>query len=165
MTAQKLAAEAAVRQCGVPYTIFCPTWPMEQLPRFVVNGRATLVGETQIPWHWFAADDFGRMVANAYQTETAVGKRLYVHGPEPITMKVALERYCRAFHPEIKEVVVMPVEAARSMADATGSAMLKFFAELMAYFEKVGEPGDPAEANRILGAPSVTLDDWIEQQK
>jgi uncharacterized protein YbjT (DUF2867 family) len=165
MTAQKLAAETAVSQCGVPYTIFCPTWPMEQLPRFVINGRATLVGDLQTPWHWFAGEDFGRMVANAYQSETAVGKRLYIHGPEPITMKAALERYCQAFYPEIKEVMVMPVEFARATAESTGNMALGFFAELMAYFDKVGEPGDPAEANRLLGAPTTTLDAWIAQQQ
>jgi hypothetical protein len=43
--------------------------------------------------------------------------------------------------------------------------MLGFFAELMAYFEQAGEMGDPAEANRLLGAPATTLDAWIEQRK
>jgi uncharacterized protein YbjT (DUF2867 family) len=165
MTAQKLAAESAVSQCGVPYTIFRPTWPMEQLPRFVRDGRATLVGDIKTPWHWFAAADFGRMVANAFQTEAAVEKQLYVHGPEPITMKAALERYCKVLHPEIESVMVMPIEFARSTAEATGNEMLKFYTELMAYFEKVGEPGDPTEANELLGAPSTTLNAWIEQQK
>jgi uncharacterized protein YbjT (DUF2867 family) len=165
MTAQKLAAETAVSRCGVPYTIFCPTWPMEQLPRFVINGQATLIGDVQTPWHWFAAEDFGRMVANAYQSDTAVGKRLYVHGPEPITMKAALERYCQAFYPQIKEVLVMPVDFARATAESTGNMALAFFAELMAYFDKVGEPGDPAQANRLLGAPATTLDAWIAQQQ
>jgi uncharacterized protein YbjT (DUF2867 family) len=165
MTAQKLAAEEAIGQCGVPYTIFCPTWPMEQLPRFVVNGQAMLVGDRQMPWHWFAGEDFGRMVAKAYQSDEAVGKRLYVHGPEAITMKGALERYCEAFYPEIQEVMVMPVDAARATAEATGNKVLGFFAELMAYFQKVGEPGDPAEANKLLGAPSTTLDNWIEKRQ
>jgi uncharacterized protein YbjT (DUF2867 family) len=165
MTAQKLIAESAVRQCGVPYTIFCPTWPMEQLPRFIVGGRATLIGEQPILWHWFAAHDFGRMVANAYQREAAMNKRLYVHGPEQLTMKEALERYCQTFHPDITSVSVLPVETARSMAAASGNEMLKFFAELMAYFQKVGEPGNPKEANQILGAPTTTLADWIEQKK
>jgi len=165
MTAQKLIAESTVRQCGVPYTIFCPTWPMEQLPRFVVGGRATLIGEQPIPWHWFAARDLGRMVANAYQREAAVNKRLYVHGPEQLTMKEALERYCQTFHPEITLVSVMPIETARSMAAATGNEMLKFFAELMAYFQRVGEPDNPKEANQILGAPTTTLAGWIEQKK
>jgi uncharacterized protein YbjT (DUF2867 family) len=165
MTAQKLAAEEAIGQCGVPYTIFRPTWPMEQLPRFVINGQAVLVGDRPIPWHWFAGEDFGRMVAKAYRLETAVGKHLYIHGPEAITMKGALERYCEAFHPQIQEVMVMPIDVARSTAEATGNRALGFFAELMAYFQKVGEPGDPTEANDLLGAPSITLDGWIDRQQ
>jgi uncharacterized protein YbjT (DUF2867 family) len=165
MTAQKLAAEEAIGQCGVPYTIFRPTWPMEQLPRFVINGQAMLVGDRQMPWHWFAGEDFGRMAARAYRSEKAVGKCLYVHGPEAITMKEALERYCEVFYPEIQEVMVMPIDVARATAEASGNMALGFFAELMAYFQKVGEPGDPTEANELLGAPSITLDDWLNQQQ
>jgi uncharacterized protein YbjT (DUF2867 family) len=165
MTAQKLKAETAVTQSHIPYTIFCPTWPMEQLPRFVIGGQATLVGDRPVPWRWFAADDLGRMVANAYQQEAALNKRLYVHGPEPLTMPEALEQYCRTFYPEIESVTMMPIEMARAAAASTGNQMLSFFAELMAYFQKVGEPGDPTEANQLLGAPTTTLADWIEQQK
>jgi hypothetical protein len=43
--------------------------------------------------------------------------------------------------------------------------MLMFFAELMAYFQQAGEPGDPAEADVLLGAPTTTLEAWIAQQK
>ncbi len=46
---QKLVAEEAIRDCGVPYTILCPTWPMEQLPRFVMGGRAAIWGEQPTP--------------------------------------------------------------------------------------------------------------------
>jgi hypothetical protein len=35
----------------------------------------------------------------------------------------------------------------------------------MAYFDKVGEMGDPTEANQLLGAPETTLDEWIEKRK
>jgi uncharacterized protein YbjT (DUF2867 family) len=38
MVAQKLAAEKAIQACGVPYTIFCPTWPMEQILRIPIRG-------------------------------------------------------------------------------------------------------------------------------
>jgi uncharacterized protein YbjT (DUF2867 family) len=165
MVQQKLMAEKVVRECGVPYTIFCPTWPMEQLPRFVRDGRAMLIGELPTPYHWFAADDFAAMVSNAYQREAAVNKRLYVHGPEAILMKDAMGRYSKAIHPEIEGVSVMPIAAARTLAIATGNGMLKFAAELMAYFKKVGEPGDPAVANQILGAPTTALDAWIAQRK
>jgi uncharacterized protein YbjT (DUF2867 family) len=164
MTAQKVNAEKAIQNCGVPFTILRPTWPMEQLPRFVIGGRATVVGVLP-PWHWFAAADLARMTSNAFLRQGAKGKCLYIHGPEAITLKAALERYCRAFHPEIDEVVVMPIEAAEAMAASTGNTFLKGFAEMMAYFKKVGEPGDSTEANNLLGAPLITLDDWIKQRR
>jgi uncharacterized protein YbjT (DUF2867 family) len=165
MTDQKLKAESAVRSCGLPFTTFCPTWPMEQLPRLAMGGRPMLVGDKPISWHWFAADDLARMVSKAYQREEAINQRLVIHGPESITMIEALETYCRAFHPEVESVPMMPIEAARSLAASTGNQMLAFFVELMAYFDKVGEKGDPAEANALLGAPKTTLADWIEKRK
>ncbi len=165
MTAQKLKAEGVTQECGVPYTILCPTWPMEQLPRFVVGGRATIIGILPDPWHWFAAKDLARMVSNAFQSEPARNKRLYIHGPEGIPVKEALERYCQTFHPEIDEVTVMPIEAAKAMAESTGNTFIKNFAVMMDYFKKVGEPGDPSEANQLLGAPTTTLDDWMQERQ
>jgi uncharacterized protein YbjT (DUF2867 family) len=165
MVEQKLMAEVAVRECGVPYTVFCPTWPMEQLPRFAQGERATVIGAQLPPWHWFAAADMARMVSTAYQREEAANKRLFVHGPEALTATAALERYCRAFHPEIESVSVMPIDAAKAVAESTGNDFLRLAAELMGYFEKVGEMGDPTEANELLGAPTTTLDAWIESGK
>jgi uncharacterized protein YbjT (DUF2867 family) len=165
MTEQKLEAEKAIRECGVPYSVFCPTWPMEQLPRLARGGQPLLIGDQPKAYHWFAADDLGRMVSAAYQLEEAANKRFFVYGPEVLTMQAALQRYCQAFHPEVESVSVMPVATARAVADSTGNDQLRFFAELMAYFDKAGEMGDPSEANQLLGAPDTTLDAWIEQRK
>jgi uncharacterized protein YbjT (DUF2867 family) len=165
MTAAKLAAEEAIRASCVPFTIFCPTWPMEMLPRYARGGQPLMIGDQPLPVHWFAADDMARMISDAYRRAEAANKKLFVHGPEVITTVEALERYCRAFHPSVQSVALMPIDAARGMAASTGNHMLGYFAELMAYFEKVGELGDPAEANELLGAPAITLDTWLEQRK
>jgi NADH dehydrogenase len=165
MTAQKLEAEAAIGRCGVPYTILCPTWPMEQLPRLARGGEPLLIGDRPVAYHWFAADDLGRMVSTAYQLEDAANKRFYVHGPEAMTMKEAMERYCQAFHADVQSVSVMPVDVARGIAKSTNNQMLGFFAEMMAYFDQAGELGDPSEANGILGGPKMTLDAWIDLRK
>ena len=34
--------------------------------------------------------------------------------------------------------------------------------ELMALLQRLGEQGDPAEANRLLGAPATTVRQWCE---
>ncbi len=59
----------------------------------------------------------------------------------------------------------MPLWLVRMTAMLSGNEQRKFAVALMAYFEKVGEPGDPSEANRLLGGPSVTLDEWLAQQQ
>ena len=165
MVAQKLDAEKAIRACGVAHTIFCPTWPMEQLPRFARNGKPSLIGKQPLPVHFFAAQDLAHMVSKAYQLEEAKNKRFYVYGPEAMTMKTALERYCARFHPEVEKISVMPLWLAKLLGALTGNEMLKFASGLMAYFDKAPETGEPSEANEVLGAPETTLDVWMESLK
>ncbi len=165
MVQEKLNAEKAVKESGVAYMIFRPTWPMEMLTRFIRDGRATMLGKNPHPYHWFAAADYGRMVSNAFQKEAAANQTFFIHGPQAIYMRDAMERYCKAFYPEIKKVGTMPVWMGKLMSVLIGSAELKFAASLMGYFEKVTELGDPAETNALLGAPATMLDEWIDQRK
>jgi uncharacterized protein YbjT (DUF2867 family) len=162
MVAQKLEAEKAIRASSVPYTIFCPTWPMEQIVRFARDGKPSLMGKQPLPVHFFAATDLARMVSQAYQLDEAQNKRLYVYGPEALTMKTALERYCAKFHPEVEKISVMPIWMAKVLGTLTGNEKLKFASGLMGYFDKTPETGDPSEANQILEAPATTLEAWME---
>lgn len=165
MVAQKLEAEKAIRNCGVAYTIFCPTWPMEQLVRFTQNGKPSLIGNQPLLVHFFAAQDLARMVSKSYQLAEAQNKRFYVYGPEAMTLRTALERYCAVFHPEVKKIGVMPIWLVKVLGTLSGNEMLSFASDLMGYFDKTPEVGDPTEANRILGAPATTLDAWMESLK
>ena len=165
MVAQKLRSEEALADSAVPTTVLCPTWPMEQLPRFVIGGRATVIGEQATPLHWYAAADLARMVARAFRVDEAAGRRLFVHGPEGLTMREALSRYCAAARPEVESVATIPLAVARAAADAGDDPVLRFMTEMMAYFDQAGEGGDPAEANRLLGGPSTTLDEWLAEHK
>ncbi len=162
MVAQKLEAERVIVDSGLPYTIFCPTWPMEMLERFARSGKPFMMGAQPYPLHWYAVDDLGRMVTNAYRVSAAENKRLYVHGPEGIPMKEALQRYCNRIFPDSKKVSVMPIAMAKLMGTLTGKPELKFAARLMEYFDRVGEMGDPAEANALLGAPRMRLEEWLD---
>jgi uncharacterized protein YbjT (DUF2867 family) len=165
MIEQKLLAEETVANAGVPWTIFRPTWPFETLARFVRQGRATMIGKHSTPYHWFSAGDFARMASAAYDIEEAAGQTFHIHGPEAILMREALDRYREALHPDIDSVSTLPTWLGRVMATMTRNKALRFASELMAYFERVGEPGDPTEANRMLGAPTTTLDVWLEARK
>jgi uncharacterized protein YbjT (DUF2867 family) len=161
----KLQAEEAIRESGVGYTIFAPTWPMEMLARYARDGQPFIIGKMAGPFHFFAADDLARMVSATYRSDQAIDKRLVIHGPEGFSFGEALSRYCAAFHPEVTRLTRMPVWLVRLMAALMHNDMMKLGADMADYFDKVGELGDPTEANRLLGAPATTLDAWLESRK
>lgn len=158
----KMRCEELVRDSGLPYAIFNPTWVMETLQNFVRGGKWALVIDSKNPppLHWFAAADFGRMVAASYEDDRALGKRLYIYGPEGITMTEAMERFAAACYPEAR-VIHMKVWQARLLAKVLRNAEFAEVTELIAYLDTAGEHGEPALANELYGAPTITLDEWF----
>jgi nucleoside-diphosphate-sugar epimerase len=137
---------------------------MEMLSRFVRGGRATVFGTPRRRWHFVAVRDFARMVVESYRRPEARDKRFYVHGPEALTVREALRAYCRALHPDI-EPRSTPYWVLRVVARLRGNAALRAGIAMVAYLERVGERGDPTEANAILGAPELTLDQWLQTRR
>ena len=101
------------------------------------------------------------MISKSYDAEEAVNRELCIHVCERITAHEALKRYCSAIHPKSIKLGAIPFWLAKIIAVVTKNENLKDGIPVIAYFEKVGEPGDPTEANRILGVPTATLDDEI----
>jgi uncharacterized protein YbjT (DUF2867 family) len=160
----KWRAEQAIRDSGVPFTIFRATWFMESLPLFVQGRFAILIGRQPHPLRWLAAADYARMVARSYQASAALGRELYLYGPEALTMREALQRYRDLAAPGLA-VLTLPVWLTRILGRVSGSAELQSLTTLMAYYDRHGESGDPEEAHRICGAPTTTLDEWCRQRQ
>lgn len=161
----KLRCEKALIDSGVPYTIFCPAFAMEVLPLHIQGGRASYFGKQPFAFHWLAADDLGRMVASAYATDNAVNKKLFLWGPEGLSIKEALQRYCKVLHPDITKVSSLPFWLAHVIAFAIRDQAMKTAIEVYAMFEGVGgDGGDPIEANGVLGKAEIKLDDWLRSR-
>jgi uncharacterized protein YbjT (DUF2867 family) len=159
----KMRTEAILQRSGIAHTVFCPTWVMETLHNFIHGDRAAMIiGKNPPPLHFFAATDFGRMVTASYDDDRALGKRLFVHGPEGVTLPDALERFFNACYPQFK-VMRMKLWQARLIAKLTRREALAYATGLIAYFDKVGELGDPTEANALFGAPTITLEEWFKR--
>ncbi len=157
----KYLAEQTIIRSGIPYMIFRPTWFFESLGYMVRNGKAMMLGKQPNPWHWVAAGDFARMVATAYQKPEARNHIFYIHGPESLLMKDALEEYCLKMHPSIRRVSSVPIGLIKVIAILSGNKQLRDTASLFAYFEKAKEMGNPEETNNILGKPGTTLVTWL----
>ncbi|MCJ7532097.1 MAG: NAD(P)H-binding protein [Anaerolineales bacterium] len=56
-TKAKFLAEKAIRESGIPYTIFNAGWFMESLSRFVHGERAFVIGKQPNATPWITAED------------------------------------------------------------------------------------------------------------
>lgn len=162
-TRAKLQAETALRESGVPYTIFKATFFMESLPRYVQGKRASVIGKQPSPWHWVAANDYARMVSKAYATPAAANKQFYIYGPDAYTMRQALEKYCALAQPGVA-VGDLPLWMAGLIARTSGAKELRAQLPFFEYTGRIHETGDCREANQILGAPTTTLEQWAQSQ-
>jgi uncharacterized protein YbjT (DUF2867 family) len=161
----KMRTEELLRNSGIQHVIFCPTWVMETLQKFIRGNRAVVIlGKNPPALHFFAAADFGRMVAASYEDDRALGKRLYVYGPEAITLADAMERFAAACYPKAK-VIHLKLWQARLAASLMRNKSLAEVTKLIAYLDVAGESGDSSEANALYGAPVITLDEWFGLSK
>jgi len=159
-TRAKLGAEQAVRDSGLPFTIFRCTMFMELLSRMVKGDRALIMGEQVNPWRWVAAEDYAAMVSRAFVTPDAAGKILYVLGPEALTFEEAYNVYVPICAPDAK-IIKAPFWLLWIVSWMPGNGMLRNVGlPIMKYFSKVKEGGDAAEANELLGAPTMTVESW-----
>ena len=124
---------------------------------------ATIIGSQPHRYHYLAADDYAGMVSRAFSVAEAADRELTVLGPEPFTMREALEVYRAACFPELR-ISTMPIWLFRLIATVRGDQTMRFVAMLFGAFAQLGESGDPKEANELLGAPQTTLAQWCARQ-
>ena len=74
----------------------------------------------------------------------------------------ALQAFLPACYPQVK-VMHLKLWQARVIARLTGR--MDSAGRLIGYFDRVGELGDPAEADVLLGAASTPFSEWLESQK
>jgi uncharacterized protein YbjT (DUF2867 family) len=161
----KMRTEELLRNSGIQHVVFCPTWVMETLHNFIRGSWAVAVlGNNPPALHFFAAADFGRMVAASYEDNQALGKRLYVYGPEALTLSDALERFVESCYPEVR-VMHWKLWQARLAARLMRNESLADVTKLVAYLDIAGEHGDPSEANALFGAPAITIAEWFKMPK
>jgi uncharacterized protein YbjT (DUF2867 family) len=160
--AAKLAAEAAIRASGIPYAIFRATVFMEALSHSFRQGRL-LAPSVHSRYHLLAADDYAKMVSRVFQEPTAPSSEIAVYGPQAVDFHEAIRRYSAVLHPGMR-VYSVPVWAASLLGSLTRDPFTRTTAKVLRMYRS-GEPGDPQKADRSLGTPTTTFDDWLRQQR
>lgn len=160
----KFRAEEYIRASGLDFTIFRPSWFFESLPLFIRNGKAMVVGNNRNAYRWVAAGDYANLVVMAYQNTKASNKTLYVYGQEEMTIEDAMKRYIVSKGNNVKTSKIS-LGFMKFLGYATFSPMMRFAADLSAYFETVGDSGDNSETIKLLGACNTTLEEWAKNHK
>lgn len=156
--------EQAIQDSGIAFTIFRPTYFMDNLPKHLQGKRAMVLGKQPHPLHLVAASDFGRMVSQAFQMPEAANKTFSIQGPEALTLVEALRLYCSLLEPET-QVMTIPLWAMSLLDTLFLGKQMRRTVQTMQALQHYGEIGDPSEADRLLGAPTTTLQAWCEQQR
>jgi uncharacterized protein YbjT (DUF2867 family) len=156
--------EQAIQDSGLSFTIYRPTYFMDNLPKHLQGKRAMVLGKQPHPLHLVAASDFGRMVSRAFQEPEAENRIFYIQGPEALTLVDALRLYCSMLEPE-KRVMTIPLWVMPILDTLFLGKQMRRTVQMMQVLQRSGELGDPTDANRLLGAPTMTLRAWCEQQR
>lgn len=161
--AAKLGAEQAIEASGVPFTVFKPTYFMETLPLHVQGPFGMVLGRQPHPLHMVAAGDYAGMVSRALRTPESAGRRLYVFGPEPLTIPEALRLYCRVVEGG-KRVVTVPLPVMKAINRVFMDGAMSRELGLMGVMQRLGEPSDVPDAAEVLGPATTRLREWCERR-
>ena len=158
----KAQAEAAIRDSGVPYTIFRPTYFMDTLPRHVQGRLAVVLGRQPHRLHMVAAIDFGEMVSASLRTSDAANRVLRVRGPEPISIPEALGTYCSIAAPGTR-VVSVPLPIMATVDRVFLGRKLRRTLDTMRLLQRLGERGDASETEGLLAPATTTVQQWCRR--
>lgn len=119
----KAAADRWLMESDRDWTLFRPTWFMESLCTFNVAGPLMICPDLpQSPLRWIAGDDYARQVAAALKNERAKRVVYQPQGPEALTIKQALRRFCAAWARKRLRVVPTPLWTMRAGTPFSGKA-------------------------------------------
>jgi uncharacterized protein YbjT (DUF2867 family) len=159
----KLAAEHAIQDSGVPYTFFRPTYFTNTLPRHVQGKVIVMLGRQHQTLHPVCAEDFGAQVARAFATPAAANRDFYIHGPQALTLHRALATYRQTVAPD-RRLITIPLPVMSAIDRLFMGGKLAPNLQIMRLLARLGEHGDPAPANELLGAPATTVEAWCRAQ-
>jgi len=160
----KAAAEKALMESGISYTIFRCCWFYESLPLYVQGKKAVMLGNQPHPVSWIAAADYAAMVSKAYSTAEAENKIFHVRGIEKRTIPDALVEFCNIVVPDAK-LSPIPLWLASVASFFSRKGKMKGLIQFMRYFDRHPETEVQDDTEKILGPALTTLKDWAQEYK
>lgn len=123
-----------------------------------------MLGRQRQVLHPVCAEDFAAQVARAFAAPAAANRDLCIHGPQPLTLHNALGIYRQIVVPD-RRLITVPLPVMSLIDRLFMGGKLAPNLAIMRLLARLGERGDPAEANELLGAPTTTVEAWCREQR
>ncbi len=153
----KAESEQAVRESGLEWTIFRPTWFVEALALFRIAGRRLVVprvpGE---PIWWIAAHDYAWQVSVALRSPRGARRTFVVQGPQGVPFAEAVRRFAGACDPPLR-VTSLPGEVLRALAFVSADA--RYLRDLFAVTFATNTTLAAGDTWDELGPPTMTIEE------
>lgn len=160
----KKSSIVRVKNSGLPYTIFYPSNFMEN---FASEGMKRgnkinfIKGKVNHKAYWIAAEDFGKIVARAFQNDKSLNNEYSVQGPEALTMQEAAEQFAKGYSKEKLTVGGFPLGVMKFLGFFLPS--MKFVANLMTVMINNEEKFESEKTYRELDTPTLTVTEFAKK--
>ncbi len=151
-----------IKKSGLPYTIFYPSNFMENFTGGMKQGKKIMtMGKPIHKMWWIAGEDYGRQVANAFNTEKSLNKDYVVQGSEPFTMQEAANIYVKNYTKENLTVGSLPLGMVKFMS--IFMSPLKFMAKFIPIMNNNIETFEAQNTWNELGKPQITIEKFARK--
>ena len=140
-----------IKDSGIAYTIFHPTWFLNALPWFIKDDKFIVYGKDEQAFYWTNTTDFADQITEAIGNEAAYNQDFAVQGNEAFTFQEAAKRFLEVYNPEVG-VVRKPI-----------SKEMGRFGLLLAYYENFKEKFVADKTWQLLGEPSIKFEEFVAQ--
>jgi|GEM_PF-5880405 len=159
----KWESEEALRWSGLPFVIIRSGLAMETLPRFVYQNRVRIMNRHAQTFRLTAGKDIAALISHIHTEGDILDKTLYACGPEALTLKSSLIRYCTGLQPLVK-VKSLPRWLLAWSAGRRGPADWRDIVSFLNFLEKVGEAPNQPDGFTLMGLTPMNLHAWCKEK-
>jgi NmrA-like family len=151
----------AIKQCGIPYTIFYPSSFMETLLNSQKQGRKILTaGKSKHKMFFIAGEDYGRQVAKSFEILKQENKEYVVQGLEGFTGDEAAALFVKHYSKEKLSVSKAPLVLLKIFG--VFSNKMSYGAKIVEALNNYPEKFRAESTWDELGKPCITLQQFAE---
>jgi uncharacterized protein YbjT (DUF2867 family) len=155
----KQKAVELIKNSGIPYTIFYPSAFMENFyTNYRQGNKIMLAGEAKAKMYFISGSDYGKQVASAFKSQTAVNREYDVQGPEPFTAEEASREFVEHYKNEKLTISKAPLGLLKVFG--LFSQKMDYVSHIIEALNNYPEKFTAESTWKDLGRPVITLKDF-----